>query len=213
LVSEPNGGKKLTSYLILDADGVLIDSDHACHLCHMHLDPGLTYEQAVEHHIEYFMETRHCKEKGQLSPDEAQRKEAFAHFVYSHGKNFHEFIDELRKLKNTKMSVVSSGKSRYLKKFLNPDVTGLNFDQVYGFDYHHSKEKKVIDACEFWGVDTKDVRYLTDTRSDVIELAGFLPIENILGVTWGTHSFEILSSLLEERQILTGFVDIHRFFS
>ncbi len=123
---------------------------------------------------------------------------------------FNEFIEELKKLKNTKMAVVSSGSNLYVEKMSRN--TGLNFDYILGAEDHHSKQYKVEYVAEKWKIDVKDAYYFTDTKTDVLELENLMDKSKIIGCSWGWHGFDRLKEVLPENQILKNFSDIHKIF-
>lgn len=195
----------ITQYLILDFDGVIGDTFDACVLAYLYLEPDLSIEEAKMNLQSYFDKPAHCLQN--YDPSKNQKKEVFGEFCLEYGRLFDGFVVELKKLQDTKMAVVSSGSEIYVKKFCKQ--SGINFDYVLGYEEHHSKEVKVQNILNSWGISAEKTIYITDTESDIIEIGRILSKSRIIGVDWGFHRKERLSKHLFDDQILMEFEDIH----
>lgn len=120
---------------------------------------------------------------------------------------FDGFIEEIKKIPNKKIAVVSTGAGSYV---LAPSLaSGLNPTHVLTYENHHSKEEKIEMVCRDWGVSVKDVYYFTDSKADVYELENLLDRGKIIGCSWGYCGYDKLRELLPENQILKDFKDVH----
>lgn len=197
-------------YLIFDFDGVLGDTFEQTISFYQDLN-NTSYDSAREITIKNFEKSAYSKNTV-LSDVQRQGKikrrlDFSKHLDKVDFELFHEFIEEIRKLKNTKLAIVSSGSREYiLPKIKDLD---LDFTHILTFEDHHSKEEKIAQICKDWEVDQKEVYYFTDTKADVLELENFLDRTKIIGCSWGFHGFEKLLELLPKNQILRNFGDIH----
>jgi leucyl-tRNA synthetase len=123
---------------------------------------------------------------------------------------FIDFVEEIKKIENVKIAIVSSGSKLYIEDKVT--ASGLAATHVLTFEDHHSKEEKIETICKEWGVGLDEVLYFTDTKADVYELENCLDRRNIIGCAWGFHGFEKLREVLPENQILKNFSDIHTIF-
>jgi hypothetical protein len=199
-------------YLSCDFDGVIGDTLHAITLTHQYYFPKCSYEDAKNHQLAYFLTPDHCSQTIDNHDEKVllDRKKVFSDFTIKHGKVFELFTHELNTLKNTRLSIVSSGLEDYIHHLLQNNP--LTFDPILGFNSHHSKVHKLEMVMELWGVSSQDLYYLTDTVTDVIEVSRILPLQNILGCSWGFHGYETLLNHLPKDQILNYFEDIHFYF-
>jgi phosphoglycolate phosphatase-like HAD superfamily hydrolase len=197
-------------YYIFDFDGVLADSWDLL-VRFIQTWRNLTRLDAEQFLHDYFLEPRHDKTSGMDELAKAKQQQLL-HDISSHYGSeifplFQGFIDELAKIKDAKMAVVSSGPTRTVKKTLSQ--VSLDFTHILCFDDHHSKEENIALICKDWGVDPSDIYYFTDTLADYLELKNYLNSAKIIGCSWGVHGFRTLSREIPTTQILTNFSQIH----
>src|SRR3989344_1759746 len=138
-------------YLIFDFDGVLADT----------YDPRMavllergdrTREKILQDTDQHFTTSPHTRNLNLSEEVLSLRRERIIKFgmaLQQKGFNlFNGFIEELKKIQNTKMAVVSSGSSVYVNPKL--ENCGLTFSHILTFEDHHSKEEKVEQICKEW---------------------------------------------------------------
>ena len=208
--------KKKEKYFIFDFDGVLGDTWNATVEACFAMGDYPTKEESTARIFKHFDNmpdySRQISKTSEEEEENLRWIKTFGEKMLDHEIDlFHGFIRELKKYKNTKIAVVSSG----AKSYVNPTLkkSGLNFSHVLTFEDHSSKEEKVEKVCRDWGVDIKEVFYFTDTKADVYELEGIMDKTKIIGCAWGFQGLEKLKEVLPERQILKNFRDIHNFFN
>jgi phosphoglycolate phosphatase-like HAD superfamily hydrolase len=201
----------MTKYLIFDFDGVLADSDSA-NLEHMvqheHFAPK-TIEEARSHRLSYFAKPPDFHSESQIPEQNYKLDKAFGdHYIKSGVQLFHDFVEELKKIEDVKLAIVSSAAEHYIKETLKQ--TDLKFDLVFGIETSPSKQTKVKMVCDQWGIKPEQAFYITDTKADVIELQDLMTVERIIGCHWGWHGYEVLREVLPSDQILEEYFEIHR---
>jgi len=197
-------------YLIFDFDGVLGDTLHQARLIKAKME-NKSYEQVVDEVQKQFNNTVHSK-KDNPSDQKMLKILKWTHdFSYLLSKTdfplFTGFIEEIKKIENTKNAIVSSGSKFYIDKVAS---VGIDFTHILDLFDHHSKEEKILQICRDWKVDIKDIYYLTDTQSDVKELIDIMDPAKIIGCSWGFQGYDKLSEVLPQNQILKEFSDIHK---
>lgn len=206
---------KETQYLIFDYDGVIADSEQANLSCWMEVKANGDYQKAKELRDAYFDRPRYHKNHGMSEKEfatETQLTIKACEMMRDHGFDlFEEFIEEIAKISNAKLAIVSSGLKEML---ILPKLRDckLHFTHILGREDHHSKEHKVEQVCKDWGISPTQAYYFTDTKSDVIELQDYMDKTKILGCSWGWVGKAKLLEVLPENQILDKFADIHKFF-
>jgi len=200
-------------YLIFDFDGVLGDTDAPGTEVIKEME-GKTDAQIAAGKERYFTKSPHTRGANLSQEQLADIKDwttRYGNLLYQKGFGlFDGFIDELKKIENTKIAVVSSGSSAYIKPKL--ENCGLEFFRVLTFEDHHSKEEKVEIICEDWGIPVKVAYFFTDTISDVKELENIMDRNKIYGCAWGYHGEKKLMTVLDENHILREFSDIQKLF-
>ncbi len=202
-------------YLIFDFDGVVGDTFEASLRARVTSGYAKDRDDALAQMEEYF-DKKPYHAKGHTMTDEMvawnQRFTAeYGAQMNAEGFDlFAEFIAEIKKIKNTKIAIVSSGSKLYIENKIA--VSGLDATHVLTFEDHHSKEEKIASICKAWEISEQDAFYFTDTKADVYELEEFLDRRNIIGCAWGYHGFEKLKEVLPENQILKNYTDIHNVF-
>ena len=201
---------KNKKYYIYDWDGVFADSFNACNRAKVSMGQVDSIEEAEETTINYSnRKNLHTRNGKQKDIDEANKWTA--HFAESLLKEeislFKEFIQEVEKLKDVKLAIVSSGPGVVIRKLLRN--INLDFTHVLSYEDHHSKEEKVEHICSDWGISIEEVYYFTDTKTDIWELSEIMDTSKIIGCSWGYSGYEKLKELLPENQILNEFSDIH----
>lgn len=200
-------------HLIFDFDGVLGDTHNSRIevICEME---GKSREEVILSSDQYFTKSTHTRdlnlsELSLLNMREWNMK--FGTLLASKEFGlFSKFIKGLKKVKDVKMAVVSSGSIIYIKPKL--ENCGLKFTHVLTFEDHHSKEEKTEIICRDWKISTKEVYFFTDTISDVLELSNIVDKDKIYGCAWGYQGAEKLSTVLDQNHILNNFSDIQRLF-
>jgi leucyl-tRNA synthetase len=205
--------KKKTKYLIFDFDGVLGDTQEIFRLATKEIF-NLNDKESIEYQQGYTDKPRHSRRN---SAQEIQKFTENAQLFFQTAKKysqeiktglFQDFIQEIKKIKNAKLAIVSSGSKEVILPML--EKTDLEFDYIYDFYDSHSKEEKVEKICKDWEISDKTPFYFTDTKSDVLELKTFMNQQKIIGCSWGYQGHKKLSQVLPENQILDEFSEIHR---
>ncbi len=196
-------------YLIFDFDGVLGNTYDA--RMEVLLEKGdRTKEEILAHTDQYFTKSTHTRDLN-LSTEALSTIQdwimTFGKLLHKKGfELFGDFINELKKINDAKMAVVSSGSSVYIKPRL--ENCGLEFSHILTIEDHHSKEEKVEQICKDWGILVKEAYFFTDTVSDINELENIMDKNKIYGCAWGYQGAEKLSTVLDKNHILHNFSDI-----
>ncbi len=199
-------------YLIFDFDGVL--GDTYGHRKEVLLEIGISQEEFTARTDKYFTTSSHTRDLN-LSKESVSNIQdwmtRFGTLLNEKGFNlFTDFLEELEKIQDVKMAVVSSGSYIYIKpKLKNSEI---QFTHVLTFEDHHSKEEKVELICKDWEISVKDAYFFTDTISDVKELGNIMDKDKIYGCAWGYQGAEKLSTILDKNHILNDFSDIQKIF-
>ncbi len=201
-------------YFIFDFDGVLGDTWKAAINAHVAMGSP-SKEEAENRMLKYFDRKPNHARDVQRTPEKIQSDLDFIRkfgkcVVDSEPQLFKDFIKEVKKHKNAKCAVVSSGSQAYVLPML--EGSGLKFSHILAYEDHASKEEKIEWVCKDWNVGVRDIHYFTDTKADVYELENLLDRSKIVGCAWGYHGFEKLREALPENQILKNFKDMHAFF-
>ena len=199
-------------YLVFDFDGVLGNTIDCALEAHVKSGYFETLEEAkVDMQAYINSKPKHIRNHT-LTEEEMLAEHAW---VKALGANMHaigftlfeSFIDEIKKLEDVKIAIVSTGSEVYVK----PAVlkTGLSPTHVLTFEDHHSKEEKIERVAKDWGVEVKEVYYFTDTLADVYELKDLISSGKLIGVSWGFCRAEALESELGKDRVLQKPEDIH----
>lgn len=200
-------------HLIFDFDGVLGDTLDAYIEVIKERYPDTTEEEIktvflVEHHNEPKYRRGH-----KLTSEEVEEsmkfRIGFGKRLIKRGFDlFEDFVQEIAKIENAKLAIVSSGS----RVSIDPkaEESRLGFSHVMGAEDSLSKEEKVEMICKDWGINPSQAFYFTDTKSDVVELRDIMGLDRLIGCSWGWHGFKKLSEVLPEKQILKKFEDIHK---
>jgi leucyl-tRNA synthetase len=128
-------------------------------------------------------------------------------------KIFNGFVDEIAKLQNTKIAIVSSGSRAYIAPMIEEiKKLGVNPTHVLTYEDHYSKEKKIETICKDWSISEKDIYYFTDSQADIYELENLCDKNKLIGCGWGHMGLQPLLDLLPEKQVLKSFTDINTLF-
>ena len=202
-------------YLIFDFDGVLGDTWEP--RMEILLEIGTIFgskskEEILKHTDQYFTKSSHTRDLNLNSEAVASIGDwmiKFGNLMVKKGfKLFDGFIEELKKIEDTKMAIVSSASAVYVKPAI--EKSGLTFSHIMTFEDHHSKEEKVEQICKEWNISVKDAYFFTDTVSDVNEVGNIMDKSKIYGCAWGYQGAEKLAMVLDENHILTDFSDIQK---
>jgi len=202
-------------YLVFDFDGVLGDTFESSVKAQVAMGRFPDIETAHADVLRYSRnKPHHTRDHSMTEKDLAEEYDWIKRYgeemQHADFKLFDEFIDEVEKVQNTRIGVVSSGSELYVKPAI--EKTKLFPTHIFAFEQHHSKEEKIELICKDWGIPVEDVYYFTDTKADVLELQGLIPKDHIIGCAWGYLGEEELAELLPHEQILTDASDIHRIF-
>jgi phosphoglycolate phosphatase-like HAD superfamily hydrolase len=209
----------MTKYLIFDFDGVLADShlptleriiqskDNSATNLH---EARVFLNNMMAYLHEYQLEPK-------LSEEKYEHYKSFCDNYLEKGvKLFEEFLEELRKIENVKMAIVSSSCEYYIHKTLakhlknSYDNINLHFDPIFGIETSPSKQTKVKLVCEQWKISPDQALYITDTQTDIRELQDIMGLDRLVGCAWGWHGYDLLRELLPSDQILEEYSEIHR---
>jgi phosphoglycolate phosphatase-like HAD superfamily hydrolase len=197
-------------YLIFDFDGVLGDTLHDTKMVKTKIE-NISYEQASDDILAHFSKPSHSKSDDPTAEKLVEVLKWSHNFGYLLSKTdfpiFTGFIDEIKKIKDFKSAIVSSGSKVYIDRVKN---LGVDFTHILDVFDHHSKEEKIKTICADWSADINDVYYFTDTQSDVIELRNVMNPTKIIGCSWGFQGYDKLLEVLPKEQILNEFKDIHK---
>src|SRR3989344_2703181 len=200
-------------YLIFDFDGVLGDTNDARIEVIQEMEDK-SREEVLLSTDQYFTKSHHTRDSNvnKESLSSMQRwNSRFGTLLAEKGFNlFGGFIEELQKIQDVKMAVVSSGSPVYIKPKLKN--CGLEFSHILTFEDHHSKEEKVEIICRDWDISVKDACFFTDTISDIKELGNIMDKNKIYGCAWVYQGAEKLSTVLDQNHILINFSDIQKVF-
>lgn len=207
----------MTHHLILDYDGVIADTWEIGIRALVDLGIRKNLDDARAFRINHFSHRpTHLHTTGN---DQTAEKEILIrrtnqmtdYFVQKGYALFDGFVDELKKIPDAKMAIVSSGAQKsvipYTKK------TGLPFTHVLCLEDSLSKEWKIRKVVSDWDIGVNDILYITDTLSDVYELETFMPKKHIIGCAWGYLGYDALHKELPDAQIMKTFRDIHTVLS
>ncbi|GAB4144317.1 MAG: hypothetical protein OHK0017_02710 [Patescibacteria group bacterium] len=199
--------------VVFDFDGTLVDSWDATVMAHAE-HTGQTSREVSEHLLnERLVKPRYTKDRI-YTPEETEELMRFREEEYNRKQQyqmqaFQGFIDELKQLQQktkVKFAIVSTAYQPVIDQFAME--CGLEFTHVYGFGPNFSKERKMEQISQDWGVSMQNLYFVTDTIRDIIEAQEYLDPNKILGCGWGFHGFDRLKSVLPEAQIMNSFSDI-----
>ncbi|MEM1312732.1 MAG: HAD-IA family hydrolase [Patescibacteria group bacterium] len=166
-------------------------------------------EEITKRQRDYFAKPKHSR-KNDLSQEQKDNilksTQQYAEYMLeSQNTIFDEFFAEITKL-NARKSIVSSNSEAGIRGVLK-DKQNM-FDHILGIETSLSKEDKIEIVCDSWQVDSKEVIYITDTVSDVLEVSELIGLNNVYGCAWGWSGIDALSKVLPENQILNHFNDM-----
>ncbi|MCA9354592.1 MAG: HAD hydrolase-like protein [Candidatus Kaiserbacteria bacterium] len=203
-------------YLIFDFDGVLGNTWNA--VIHGIVASGREpdTESAIENARRYASKRPFHSKELTLSDEKLAAEyewiRSFGKIVHDHGFTlFDDLVQEILKLEDAKIAVVSSGSQNYVLPALQ--TTKLQPTHILAFEDHHSKEEKVALVCRDWGIPIEDVYYFTDTLADVYELKDLIAPDKLIGVSWGYCAKEQLLTELPENNILNTPQDLPSLFT
>jgi len=201
-------------YIIFDFDGTIADSWEATLKTHAEMT-GKSIDETSEEMLNHrLVKPRYTKDRV-YSTEETQELMEFRKKEYElkekhELKLFNGFIEEIKKLKDAKLAVVSTAYQPALNKFCTESE--LSFTHVIGFGPNFSKETKMEEIAKDWNASLNDIYFITDTIRDVVEAKTFLNPNKIFGCAWGFHGAKRLLEVLPSEQILNNFEDIHKIF-
>jgi hypothetical protein len=207
-------------YLIFDFDGVIGDTLDVNAQAEKELfQPTKSIQELIkdefiaQHQKPFHLELNEEETKLNIN----RRKLAGEKIIELGFKCFPAVIEELLKIKNPKMAIVSGSSQNVIKFGINyanaglaEGFTPLYFDHIMGFEDGLSKVDRVIRICKDWNIDPHEIYFFTDTKTDVIELENTLDKDKIFGCAWGWHGYTRLKEVLPPDQILEEAFEIHR---
>jgi KH-domain-like of EngA bacterial GTPase enzymes, C-terminal/Haloacid dehalogenase-like hydrolase/CobW/HypB/UreG, nucleotide-binding domain len=207
-------------YLIFDFDGVIGDTlQEYAKVVQATTDPDKTVPQIIKENI-----IKHHQKPQFGNWSEKQKIQwrknlmLWADKIIEHDFDcFPDVINELLKIKNPKMAIVSGSSHNLLRYGINKaneslaeGFTPLHFDYMMGFEDGLSKVDRVLTICKEWNIEPSQAYFFTDTKTDVIELENTLDKDKIFGCAWGWHGYNRLKEVLPPDQILEEAFEIHR---
>lgn len=212
---DPTYDKKKTKYIIFDFDGVIGDTYKLNLKARIVAGWASNMEESIRYSLDYFSTRPHHAKGHSYTKEEIKdlvdRCKLFGQVILEGGiPLFDGFVKEIKKIKNAKIAIVSSGTKNYIIPGMKK--TGIKIDGIQTYEDSLSKEDKIEYFAKKWKVDVKDIYYVTDANSDVYELENLLDREKIIGCSWGYLGKEKLLETLPEDQILNKFGDIHKVF-
>ncbi len=199
-----------TKYLIFDFDGVLADSFQAISEYEYSKSDNITLQEIqakmlLSDESNQFMNPEIDQLKIEFR--KGLMTEAANHLIKKEIPLFLDFLEEINKIENTKLAIVTSNASKFVRYALG-DIQH-NFEYILGVEDDYLKSDKIKFICDNWGVDIGDIVYFTDTQRDVHQLENHMDKSKIYGCAWGWHGMERLMKVLPKENILEKFEDIH----
>jgi phosphoglycolate phosphatase-like HAD superfamily hydrolase len=207
-------------HIIFDFDGVIADTlQQYAEVVQMISEPDKSIKQIIDENF-----IAHHQKPHHLDWSDAQKKTwekdlgLYSDKMIELGfNNFPTVIDEIRKIKNPKMAIVSGSSHDMIEygvskanESAEDGFVPLHFDYKLGFQDGLSKVERVLKICKEWGIEPSEVYFFTDTKTDVIELQDTLDFAKIFGCGWGWHGYTRLRDVLPADQILEEAFEIHR---
>jgi phosphoglycolate phosphatase-like HAD superfamily hydrolase len=199
-----------TKYLIFDFDGVLADSFKAISEYEHSKSTDMTLQEIqakmlLSDESNKFMDPKEDQLKIEFR--KGLMTEASNHLIKKEIPLFLDFLNEIKKIENTKLAIVTSNSSKFVKHLLGS--VEHNFEYILGVEDEYLKSDKIKFICEKWGIDVSNIVYFTDTQRDVYQLENHMDKKKIYGCAWGWHGKERLLKVLPKENILERFEDIH----
>lgn len=181
--------KKLVMF---DFDGVLINTMQFWFRLHKSSNADLTWETFSDMSNGNFIEKQNEMQKNSTyiwptnydeSYDQALEKE------FSVQDILHDAI--LHLADKYHLSIVSSASNKTIRKFLQKEKLESSFNEILGYEDHHSKVVKIISLLDKNNILPNHAVLITDTLGDVREAteSGV----KCIGVTWGLHNEKTLA--------------------
>jgi len=201
--------------LIFDFDGVIGDSFESVIQALVAMGHEVDLDAAREHVLNYARTKPIHTRDHSLTPEALSDEYAWVGRLGEVMKAmniplFEAFVQEILRIPNARIAVVSSGSESYIKPAIGR--TTLKPTHILGFENHHSKEEKIEIIAKDWNVSVDEVYYFTDTKADYFELENHLDRNKLFGCSWGYLGKEELLTVMQPAQVLENFVDIHRIF-
>ncbi|HEY4714926.1 MAG TPA: HAD hydrolase-like protein [Candidatus Paceibacterota bacterium] len=171
--------------VIFDFDGVLVDTILMCYEIHKEFNPNFSYEEYQKlAHGNFLQDYAKIRQKrnyiSHLDFHDQYKKKVCDIDIPPVLKEVVETLSQ-----SYKLSIVSSSLTPVIGKYLKDKDILKYFDEILGFDFHASKVLKLEKIIKDHKVVAKDVVFITDTLSDILE-ANEVGIPTI-AVSWGLH--------------------------
>lgn len=206
--------EEVKSFVIFDFDGVIGDTWEASTSTKALID-NCSKEKAIESQMRYA--SRRPDHARGASQETLDRSDAWYDkfrtiMMAESGKLglFDDMVEWIENHSNMEYAIVSSGCQNYINFLL--EKTNLKPTHMLAYEDHHSKEEKVEIICKDWGIDLKDVWYVTDTKADVYELSEIIDTKQLIGCSWGYLGREALLEVLPENQVVDTPREIDKIF-
>ncbi len=207
---------KKQKYLIFDFDGVLGDTLQESIQAAITMGPEKTREDSYDRIFKYLNNKPNHHRGAEQHHIDSNNDWTFTFgkiLAELQPKIFGEFVQEVAKISDAKIAIVSSGSNDYVLPMVEEiKKLGVHPTHVLTLQDHHSKEEKIETVCKDWGVTEKDIYYFTDSKADIYELETICDKSKLIGCAWGHIGDKPLLELIPEKQLLRNWNDIHKIF-
>jgi len=179
-------------FLLIDFDGVVVDSLHIGWEINHSFRPEMTKEQYLSLFEGNIYEKFDEIDKGSNEDREEDQKffELYAERILDEPP-IKDIVEVFAKLnEDHTLIVISSSINAPIERYLEEHNIRHAFDAVMGADVHKSKREKMRMVFEKYGTSAKNCVFITDTLGDMRE-AHAMGVGSI-AVSWGFHPHETL---------------------
>jgi phosphoglycolate phosphatase len=198
LISERDGGKPLSKYILFDFDGTLVQSEDILLSMYNELCPGKDYKTITKEDIEKLRNyslIEKCKMLGisvyKIPKMYSESKKIYRKYLGAIGLK-DGVADMLHELKNKgfRMDILSSNDADIICDFVKSKDIAL-FDNIYSSNNLFGKHHAIKNYLKKHHLTEKDIWYVGDEVRDIVSCkkAGV----KVIAVTWGYDSEQILS--------------------
>lgn len=195
-----------TTCLIIDFDGVLVDSmpEMATFISQK---LRISQKSAFARILRYSLSNKHSWISERIKKSQSQK---YLKFLQTQPRNLvNESMLAVLAQINLPKAILTTNYSFLCEAILKDFVQ--DFQHVIGFDKVTSKTKGLEFLFAQPGFDASTCLLVTDTLGDIVEFQKSMPTEQILGAGWGFCPQPILGSVLPEKQILQTPQDLLKF--